>query len=420
MKSSKSFIIISAAALALAATAGELDRPQGYKIGQRLTLRPYVSMSYTYDSNVDSSKKSHHGSSWTVNPGIGVDYIADNWSIVGDAFYRYHAYNNYSSQLNSSSYGENLTFNWRNSAANERGWSLTASQHFEQVSQDDDMSNHGGRGYGRDRKEFRFDGAVERRWSQYVHTGLTAGYYLLDYENNVSSYAPLYGWKRTNVGVDAGYVASKWLDFVVAADYQWYQQDNNTLRSGSYFNNLPQNQKNKGRNISGNSRGWSIMGGIATRATERLDYRLMAGVSRFEYSNGLSDANGFIYQISAHWRIEDRLSFMLLGSSYYQPSETSYGSATKVYTFSAGLAKSWGRRVTTSLDLAYRKESSEYSQYATNDYDSDYWTGRFGINYHLNRYFTCFGNIEYQFCDSGRQGYEYDRWRGTVGVRLAY
>ena len=41
-----------ACACAAAATAEVMDRPVGFKIGQRLTLRPYVSMSATYDSNV--------------------------------------------------------------------------------------------------------------------------------------------------------------------------------------------------------------------------------------------------------------------------------------------------------------------------------------------------------------------------------
>lgn len=417
MKHSKLLIVATLAAAALGANASEFDRPQGYKIGEHLTLRPYVSMSYTFDSNVDSSKKGKSGQQWMVRPGLGADYMADNWSIVGDVYYAYHGYNRYTSQLNSQSYGENLGFNWHNSMPNEKGWTVSVTEHFEQISQDDDMSNQGGRGYGRDRKEFNISGRVERRLNQNVHAGLDAGYYLLDYDNNVKKYAPLYGWKRTNVGGEVGYAASRWLDFIVTGDYQWYTQDNNTFRSAQYYQDVPI----KNNRVSGDSHGWTVMGGIATRATERIDYRLLAGYSRFNYGNGVSSMGGFSYAFSSQYRIEDRLSLMILGSSYYQPSETQYGTASKVYTVSAGLAKSWVRgKVTTNFDVAYRKESTEYSEFVGNDMDQDIWTARIGLNYYLNRYVSFFTSFEYQLSDSNSRGYDYDRWRATLGMRLAY
>ena len=39
------------AVMAAVASADVLDRPTGIKIGQRMTLRPYVSMSVSYDSS---------------------------------------------------------------------------------------------------------------------------------------------------------------------------------------------------------------------------------------------------------------------------------------------------------------------------------------------------------------------------------
>ncbi len=144
--------LIASAAFALATCASladVMDRPQGIKIGQRMTLRPYVSLSYTYDSNVDSTKHSKAGSQWCVNPGVSLEYLADNWKVVGSVYYQYHAYNRYVNQLNSSSYGETLQFDWTNSKADEAGWRAMFSETFQQVAQNDDMSNHGGRGIGR-------------------------------------------------------------------------------------------------------------------------------------------------------------------------------------------------------------------------------------------------------------------------------
>ena len=65
---------VAVSAMAVTAAADVVDRPVGFKIGERMTLRPYVSLSYTYDSNVDSTRHSKAGSSWVVNPGIGAEY----------------------------------------------------------------------------------------------------------------------------------------------------------------------------------------------------------------------------------------------------------------------------------------------------------------------------------------------------------
>lgn len=417
MKPSKVMIAMCASTLAVAAVASDYDRPQGFKIGDRLTLKPYVSLSFTYDSNVDSTKHAKDGSSWVVNPGVVAQYAGDNWGLQASAWYMYHAYNNYSSQLNQSSFGERILFNWRDSKPDEKGWTVKFNERYQKISQDDDMSNSNGRGIGRDRDEFSTEGIIERRLNRNIHLAVTASYYYLDYDNDVKKYAPMYGWQRATVGGEVGYMASKWTDFIVAADYMWFDQDNNKLRSGQYYGGYSP----KGKKIDGNSEGWSIMGGVATRATERIDYRVLGGYSRFEYGDGAKDLGGFTYQASARWKIEDRLSFMLLGSSYYQPSETAYGSVRKIYTVSAGLAKSFIRgKLTGNLDAAYRRESVEYSEYAVDNYDMDIWTGRVGLNYHLNRFFSFYARLEYQFTDSEQRSYEYDRWRGTVGVRISY
>lgn len=417
MKPSKIMVALCATAVTMAAVASEYERPQGFKIGDRLTLKPYVSLSFTYDSNVDSSRHHKKGSNWSVNPGMGLEYKGDNWGLVGTVYYQYHAYNNYSHQLNQSSYGERLLFHWRDSKPDEKGWTIKANERFQQISQDDDMSNHNGRGVGRDRKEFSIEGIVERRLNGFVHMALTGSYYLLDYDNNVKKYAPMYGWKRGNIGGEVGYVASKWTDFIVAGDYMWYQQDNGKLRGADFYEDYDR----KGKKVDKKSTGWSIMGGIATRATERIDYRVLGGYSRFKYGDGTKELGGFTYQLSGRWKIEDRLSFMVLGSSYYQPSESAYGSAQKIYTLSAGLAKSFVRgKLTASLDGAYRKQKTEYSEYDVDDYEEDIWTARAGLNYHLNRFFSFFARLEYQVTDSDRRSYEYDRWRGTVGVRISY
>ena len=409
----------------LAAHAAIMDADQrGIKyLNERLTLNPYVALSYTYDSNVDSSKHSKAGSQWIVNPGLNGSYKDDNWKVDGAVWYQYHAYNRYTSQLNESSYGERLSIDWQNANANEQGWALKFMESFQQIAQDDDMSEHNGRGIGRDRKQFQFDGILTRRINQQLHAGLTANYYYLDYDNNVNKYARMYGWKRLSVGGEVGFMASKWSDIIVAADYQWYNQDND---SDSNYHTY--GASSRGRRIDSDSRGFSVMGGIATHATEKLSYRALAGWSRFEYGNGTKDIDGWTYNVSGRWQIdaENTMSLMLLGSSYYQPSEREYGSALKVYTLSSGFAKSLVRnKLRATFDLAYRKETHEYTEYSEDDYDEDIITARFGLVYDVNRILSVYGRVEYQTEETSSGGprsheYDYDRWRGTVGVRMTY
>ena len=402
-------LVVSASVLT--ASADVIDRPNGFKIGERMTLRPYVSLSYTYDSNVDSAKHAKDGSSWVVNPGLGAEYKGENWEIAGRAWYRYHAYNRYSRQLNESSYGESLTFKWADSLPNEKGWSVLLSESFTQIAQDDDMSNYSGRGLGRDRKTFQTAGIIERRINERLHAALDASYYMLDYDNNVKKYAPLYGWKRALVGGEVGYAASKWTDIILAANYGWYWQDN-----------IPNNVR-----YSDKSRGWSVMGGIGTRATERIEYRILTGWSRFEYADGdAKDINGWTYQVSGKWKISDRWNMMLLAASYYQPDERETCAAIRVDSISWGLAHSMvSGKLNATLDLNYRREKHDYTVSRDYSYDDDIITARLGLNYTLNRFLQLFGRIEYQtlMCDGGNvrgHNYDYDRFRGTVGMRLTY
>ena len=168
------------------------------------------------------------------------------------------------------------------------------------------------------------------------------------------------------------------------------------------------------------------MGGVATRATERIEYRVLGGWSRFDYADGADNINGWTYQLSGKWQIDNTLNLMVLGSSYYQPSEQYYGSSMKVYNLSLGVKKSLARRkLSVGFDIAYRKQECEYSEYKSNGYDEDIITTRLSLVYNINRIVSLYGTLEYQTCMTSRgapddHSYDYDRFRGTVGVRLTY
>ncbi|MBQ0031317.1 MAG: outer membrane beta-barrel protein, partial [bacterium] len=123
------FVLLSSLILCLSAGAEVLDRPSGIKIGERLTLRPYVSMSLTYDSNVNGSSSSVDSDDgdflWTISPSLFLHYNAETWSLILSGFYNYHHYfKNEFAEQNQHTFGEDLRWNWSNSTGTEKGWSL--------------------------------------------------------------------------------------------------------------------------------------------------------------------------------------------------------------------------------------------------------------------------------------------------------
>ena len=404
-----------ALALGQVAFAEVLDRPSGFKIGERLTLRPYVTTSITYDSNVNATGGRRDNSDkddylWTISPSLWLHYNGESWSTILSGFYNYRQYfkrchRNY----NRHEYGEDLRWNWANSVGAEKGWSLILGESFHQITMANDMIVDGG-SYNGDARQFQLAGSIQRRLNERWHGDLNANYYWLDYENDVRNRNAFYGWDRWQVGAEAGYSPSKWTDILVSGSYQGYSQDN---VSGSAYSN--------------ESKGYSLQVGVGSYMTERISYRALAGWSRFEYGNGLASDDGFIYTLSGNWKIGETWNTMILGSSYYQPSERQYASHSRIDAISWGLAKVMVRgKLRATLDFRYRRETHEYDAGSSNyDYILNIWTGRLGLDYSICRLLSVFAYGEYQksMNDESRArngAYDYDRWRLTAGIKLAY
>ena len=391
----------------------------GIKIGQRLTLHPYVSLAYTWDSNVDSTKKANDGSSWTISPGVNFTYADSHWNINGGVNYSYHAYNHYSKTLNSSSLREQISADWKNSEPNERGWSARITQHFSMISQDDDMSNSNGRGVGRDRDEWGVDGLIERRVNSHLHASLNANYYYLKYDNDSKKYAPMYGWRRANGGAQIGWAFGNYTDLFLTANYHQDWQDNKRDRSSRA-------DLSGGRHVNSESKGYNLHVGIGSRATAKITYRLSGGWSHYEYGGGLRKSDAFTYNVSGSWRIDHTMAIMAMGSSYFQPSERDYGSSLMTYNASVGIAKMLVRgKLSVSFDGSYRYETHDYVQRSADDYDAHIITFRGRISYRFNKWLSAFSGLEYQTerVDGGAVSghmYDYNRVRATLGMSLTY
>lgn len=421
----KTFCIVSAFLVICASAYGEvLDRSGGFKIGERLTLRPHVSASLTYDSNVrgyHSGKAGDNGDfMWTVSPSLSLSYDAEKWSLLLSGYYNYHQYfKKENRREDRHNFGEDLRWNWANSSGRAKGWSLVLGQSYQKITMADDMVLDNGQNYGGDSQQLQLSGAIQYRLNDFVHADLNGSYYWLDYDNNNKDTYSFYGWDRWLVGAEIGFAPSPWTDIILSGAYNGFSQDN----AGN-------NIDNRGTCISDKSQGFTFQAGLGSYMTDRISYRLLAGWSHFDYGDGALTDNGFVYTASLNWKIGQTWNMMFLGTSYYQPSERQMASVSRVDALSWGLAKVMVRgKLRCTLDLRYRRETQDCAIYGDDGMDADYIlnivTGRIGLSYSLNRFLSCYLNGEYQKSlndESTRRGgaYDYDRWRVTAGLTLAY
>ena len=393
---------------ALIAGESVADKPQGFRFfNQHLTIKPYVSLSYTYDSNIDTTRHAESDSIFCVQPGADFDWRGDNWALVGSLWYRRNAYCDYANEMGENSWGESLAYKWTTSKQDERGWSLILSEKYRYTDQADSLTS-GGRGIWRDREALDISGVLQRRFTERLHAELLGQYNWLDYKNDTGKYAPLYGWSQYAVGVEAGYAASKWTDFLLAGGYSHYTQ-----KKGHGY-----------RNYSNESQVWTVQAGLGTHATEKITYRALMGVSSLNYGGHDNADCGWTYSLDGNWRITRQLQLSVLGKSYYQPSERTVGQAVKVYSLSGGLSYlTMGDKMNLTANVAWRYEDTCYNDRYLgygNDFDEQILSFRLGANYTINRWMSVFADVtwEEEWCDV--RAYGYDRFRGTVGMRFHY
>ena len=394
---------------ALIAGESVADKPQGFRFfNQHLTIKPYVALSYTYDSNIDTSRHAESDSIFCVQPGADFEWKGERWALVGSLWYRRNAYCEYANEMGENSWGESLAYKWTTSKQDERGWSLILSEKYRYIDQSDALGSGDGRGIWRDREALDASGVIRRRFTERLHAEVMGQYNWLDYKNDTGKYAPLYGWSEWSAGAQAGYAASKWTDLLVAGGYSHYTQ-----------------KKGRGyRNYSNESQVYTVQAGLGTHATEKITYRALMGVSWLDYGGHSNADSGWTYSLDANWRITRQLQVSALGKSYYQPSERTAGQAIKVYSLSGGLSYlTLGDKMTLTANVAWRYEDTCYSDRYLgygNDFDETILSARVGADYVINRWMSVFANFtwEEEWCDV--RAYGYDRFRGTIGMRFHY
>ena len=409
------FLFVSTAVAQQGVTKPQTEsRPTGFRFfNQHLTIKPYVSLSYTYDSNIDSDSSNEDDSVFAVNPAVDFEWHGAKWMLVGNIWYRHRYFCEFNDQMGENSYGESLQYRYSSSAQNAKGWSLMLSERYAFINQSDDLDSQGGRGIWRDRQTLDVSGVLERRFTERWHMDIQGQYSWLDYDNQTGRYAPLFGWSQYSAGAQLGYAASKWTDLLVAAGYSRYDQD------------IDYNDIRTSRSYNEQSDAYSIQGGVGTRATERISYRALMGASWFDYGGGGYTDCGWTYTLSANWRVHRQVQLSLLGSSYYQPSDQYIGQAEKIYNLSAGVSYlTLGDRLKLSANLMWRFNETCYadSVYTSRyKYDRTHLSARFAADYLLNRWTSIFAHVIWDDESTDTNSYyDYNRIRGVLGVRLHY
>ncbi len=368
---------------------------QGFKYNN-LTVSPYVNLEYAYDSNVDRDKDEYDDSILTVSPGVDLTYRGNDWGLTGNAWYGYDEYLDYD-DLSGDRYGESLKF-YTESA---KGWRLVLGESYLKSKQNDSIID-GGRGIWRDRELFELNGALSYQFSERTGVTLTGLHSDLNYMNDSNQYAPLYGWREEVVGLEIARKLTEKSNLLVNGEYQTYES--NGAKNG----------------VDSSSTGYSLMAGLGSRATERISYRALTGVSWFDYAEG-DQLTGWTYSLDADWLISKKLSASVSGSSYFQPSEDQMNQAMQVYTISAGLTYRPMRKLSTHYDLAYRRQDREYSDVDVGGGGSDdIYSARARADYQLMRHVTVYGSLEYEKELSDSTYLEFDRYLATLGLNFRY
>ena len=390
------------------------SRPTGFRFfNNHLTIKPYVSFSYTYDSNIDTTHHSVDDSVFAVSPGAEFVWRGEKWALTGSLWYRYRYYCEYNHDMGENSYGENLAYTYSSSEKNEKGWTLMLSERYGFYNSSDDLTSRNGRGVWRDRETIDAQGVLERRFTERWHADVQGQYNRIDNKNKTAHYVPLNGWSQYGARIQAGYAASRWTDLLVAAGYSRYHQETNS--------DMPLS-----RRYSNNSDAYTVMAGLGSHMTELITYRALMGASWFDYGNAGDTDCGWTYTLSANWRIHRQVQLSVMGSSFYQPSERYVGQAVKVYTLGGGISYlTLGDRLKLTANVSWRYEENVYSDDAytrRQNYDESWLSARLGADYLVNRWMSVFANImwEQEWCGNGNKDYDYDRFRGTLGVRFHY
>lgn len=385
----------------LSFSAGAQQASQGIRLlDDKLTISPAVDIGVMYDSNIIFNHTDTGDFIYRVNPSLNMKYVGTDWGMMGNAWYAHNWYDKYDVKDNHR-WGETYGISY-DSPKGVRGF---LRESYIESDQNDSWSLNDGDGIWRNRMQFDVVGGISYDLSERLSATLHGMYSDIWYENDSNAYYPLYGWKQWSLGGELAHKLTERSAVLLSASYQEYFTDGK-----DYLNRF-----------DNTSYGYSLMGGVMSRATERIRYRALLGATMYDYAGTQSYAPS--YMLDATWMISSKLAATVAGASYFQPSERDYTQRRTVYTISGGLTYSPVKRVRLTLDGLYRGDENEtVKEYSSAvDYSRNQYTVRLRASYQLQKYVSVYCAGEYTYQDSNRMVQDqWDRYLISVGMSLRY
>jgi len=248
-----------------------------------------------------------------------------------------------------------------------------------------------------------------------------------------------------NLGLVIGHASprSRW-DYSVNAGYESTSYESNYYNNNEAFTggfrlardltaktmlNLSGGYSYRTSSNTDNMQVYNLQVGLNSRLLPKVTYSISGGLQYSRSSNGWS-AWSPAYNMSMGWKISQKLSASLFGSSWIQPSEIAsryYGTqnyASLYYTLGTAVNYIPVRRLSTTAQLLYRRANYKYMGDTTtgvlNNSGDDLYMARLAASVSLTRFLSLVASMQYQTTFSDIKAKDYDQLTATLGLRLKY
>jgi len=354
-----------------------------------LTVSPFAEVLYFYDSNYDRvarDAESNQGPS--IRSGFDFFYGGNRHKVAGQFWYQWEKYLA-EGRLDSNQWRETLRYMYET----PQGTVLRFDHYWGEIYQSDFD-----RGLWQDRRELVLDASIAHELSPKTRAQLDIGVEDVQYRNPA-----LYDWREYSANVSLARMLTPKTDFFLGLGA--------ALEAGESY--------------SGYSKSYRVNGGFASRATERVTYRIAVGVEGFDYQGNSSLNWSPYYQLGATWMASRKWSWTVTGQGQHQNSEESAGNYGVVYTLGVGAAYQPNRRMSVAMKTLWRYDQSEFQVLdpdTGNPADQvDHEIGiRTDLTYRLNKYASLRLGAEAVTQISTIDANEYNRVRVDMGLNFRY
>ena len=355
-----------------------------------LTISPFAEVLYFYDSNydrVDKGSESNQGPS--LRSGFDFSYGGNRHKWSGQFWYQWEKYMG-ESRLNSNQWREMIRYMYET----PQGTVLRVDHYWGEIYQSDMES-----GRWQDRGEFGLDASIAHVLTPKTRVQLDLGMEDIKYKNPA-----LYDWRQYSADLSVARVLTAKSDVFVGVGTALEESES----------------------TSGFSKSYRVNAGFASRATEKVTYRVAVGGEAFDPTgSGESMTLAPYYQLGATWRASRKWSWTASGQGQHQNSEETAGNYGVVYTLGLGSTYQPNRRVSVATKALWRCDQNEIkvvdpaTKNLTDRVDNEFGI-RTDLNYRLNKYASLRLGGEAVAQVSTIDANEYKRFRVDMGLNFRY